>query len=73
MITHYHLVTATKQAFMMLAFNFVIFSCDKQEVVPAQVGKTTINGPDKSSNTFKGGVPFDFKYNNSMLINIEPK
>ena len=31
-------------------------------------------GPDKSSNTFsKGGVPGDFKYQNNMLINIEPK
>ena len=72
-MTHYHLVTATKQAFMTLAFTFVIFSCDKQEVVPAQVGKTTINKPDKTSNTFKGGVPRDYKYKNSMLINIELK
>ena len=39
---HYPLVTATKQAFIMLAFTLVIFSCDKQEIEPAQVGKTTI-------------------------------
>ena len=45
---HYHLVTATKQAFMMLAFTFVIFSCDKQEIEPASVGKTTIKLSDQT-------------------------
>ena len=47
-MTNYHLVTATKQAFMMLAFTFVIFSCDKQEIEPAQVGKTTIKLSDQT-------------------------
>ena len=27
----------------------------------------------KISNTYKGGVSGDYKYNNNMLINIEPK
>ena len=47
-MTHYHLVTATKQAFIMLAFTFVISSCDKQEIEPASVGKTTIKLSDQT-------------------------
>ena len=38
----YNLSTSTKQAFVMLALTFVVFSCDKQEIEPASVGKTTI-------------------------------
>ena len=47
-MTNYHLVTATKQAFIMLAFTFVIFSCDKQEIEPASVGNTTIKLSDQT-------------------------
>ena len=47
-MTRYNLLLATKQAFMTLAFTFVIFSCDKPEIEPASVGKTTIKLSDQT-------------------------